>query len=96
MATIKSDEVKGVSFEMIAAVTSLSVVFSSLIGGAITIESRYAKASDVKTWVSDSYEKINEDAVALLISATSDYLQAQITDIQTRLNAAGMALVNPG
>ena len=58
MATSRSEEVKGVSFEMIAAITSLSVVFSSIIGGAITIESRYAKSADVKTWVSDSYEKI--------------------------------------
>ena len=58
MATHKSDEVKGVSFEMIAAITSLSLVLSAIVGGAVTIENRYAKSADVKTWVSDNYEKI--------------------------------------
>ena len=66
----------------------------TVLGSTTATELTYLDAtSSIQTQLD---EKINEDAVALLISATSDYLQAQITDIQTRLNAAGMALVNPG
>nr|BAR34282.1 Phage-related protein [uncultured Mediterranean phage uvMED] len=64
------------------------------LGSVTSAELNYLDAtSSIQTQLD---EKINEDAVALMISATSDYLQAQITLIQGRLNAAGMALVNPG
>ena len=47
-----------ISAEMVAALTSVSLVLISLIGGAITIESRYAKSEDVKEWLADSYGKL--------------------------------------
>ncbi len=47
-----------ITAEMVAALTSVSLVLISLIGGAITIESRYAKSADVKEWLADSYAKL--------------------------------------